>query len=186
MANPFQQLRVDPASVRNSQAWYQHQINQLGNLTRGINQTINKQGGNRIVPGGLYLFRYDPKHKDTLPHYDTLPLVLPFASAPGGFLGINLHYLPYGLRFKLMGALLDLVIDIDDPRSRAAASWKILNGSSKYRGVSACVKHYLTAQVLSPYLEIPNDQWLAASMMPIEQFKGRTKEQVFKQSRRMY
>jgi hypothetical protein len=84
-----------------------------------------------------------------------------------------------------MGALIDLVADIEDPQSRAQVSWSILNGSSKYAGVSACVKHYLTAQVKSQFLDIPNDQWLAAAMMPIEQFTGASKEQVYKNSRRM-
>lgn len=184
MANPFQQLRVDPQSVRRSQTWYQNQIANLGNLSRKVNQALGKSS-DKLVPGGLYLFKYDPKHRETLPHYDTLPLVLPFAMAPGGFLGINLHYLPYGLRFKLMGALLDLVTDIDDPKSRAQVSWQILNGSSKYAGVSACVKHYLSAQIQSSFLEIPNDQWLSAAMMPIEQFRGQSKEQVFRNSRRI-
>ena len=184
MANPFQQLRVDPQSVRRSQSWYQNQISNLGNLSRKVNQAIGKSS-DTLVPGGLYLFKYDPKHKDTLPHYDTLPLVLPFAMAPGGFMGINLHYLPYGLRFKLMGALLDLVTDIEDPRSRAEVSWQILNSSSKFTGVAACVKHYLSSQIQSSFLNIPNDQWLRADMMPIEQFRGQSKEQVFKNSRRI-
>ena len=184
MANPFQQLRVDPQSVRRSQSWYQNQISNLGNLSRKVNQAIGKSS-DTLVPGGLYLFKYDPKHKDTLPHYDTLPLVLPFAQAPGGFLGINLHYLPYGLRFKLMGALLDLVTDIEDPRSRAEVSWQILNSSSKFTGVAACVKHYLSSQIQSSFLNIPNDHWLSAAMMPIEQFRGQSKEQVFKNSRRI-
>ena len=184
MANPFQQLRVDPQSVRRSQSWYQNQISNLGNLSRKVNQAIGKSS-DTLVPGGLYLFKYDPKHKDTLPHYDTLPLVLPFAMAPGGFMGINLHYLPYGLRFKLMGALLDLVTDIEDPRSRAEVSWQILNSSSKFTGVAACVKHYLSSQIQSSFLNIPNDQWLSAAMMPIEQFRGQSKEQVFKNSLRI-
>jgi hypothetical protein len=114
-----------------------------------------------------------------------MPLVLPFKSVKGGFLGINLHYLPYGLRFKLMGALLDLVTDIEDPRSRAEVSWQILNSSSKFTGVAACVKHYLSSQIQSSFLNIPNDQWLSAAMMPIEQFRGQSKEQVFKNSRRI-
>jgi len=133
----------------------------------------------------LYLFRYDPKHKDTLPYYDTMPLVLPFAWAPGGFLGINLHYLPYGMRFKLMSALLELVTDVTDSKSRARVSWQILNNASRYPGVSACVKHYLGTQIRSKFLNIPNDQWVAASMMPLEQFKGSSKEHVFAQSRSM-
>lgn len=184
MANPFELLRVDAASVRKSQSWYQNQITKLGNLQNKVNVAL-RSGQKQIVPGGLYLFRYDPKHSETLPYYDTLPLVLPFASVKGGFLGINLHYLPYGLRFKLMGALTSLIADIDDPRSRARVSWQMLSSSARFRGVDACVKHYLTAQVKSQFLEIPNDQWLAAALMPIEQFTGATKEKVFYNSRRM-
>jgi len=43
----------------------------------------------------------------------------------------------------------------------------------------------LGAQIRSKFLNIPNDQWVAASMMPLEQFKGATKERVFTDSRRM-
>ena len=184
MANPFELLRVDAASVRKSQSWYQNQITKLGNVQTKVNVAL-RSGQAQIVPGGLYLFRYDPKHKETLPYYDTLPLVLPFASVKGGFLGINLHYLPYGLRFKLMGALTKLITDSDNPASRAKVSWQILNSSSRFTGVEACVKHYLNAQVKSQFLAIPNDQWLAAALMPIEQFRGATKEKVFYNSRRM-
>jgi hypothetical protein len=183
MATPFQALRVDDTSKRKSMQWYQQQIKNLQDLQNKTARAI-RQGDPSIVPGGLYLFRYDPKHKDTLPYYDTMPLVLPFAWAPGGFLGINLHYLPYGMRFKLMGALLELVTDVTDPKSRARVSWQILNNASRYPGVSACVKHYLGTQIRSKFLNIPNDQWVAASMMPLEQFKGASKERVFADSRR--
>lgn len=182
MANPFEALRVDPASVRKSQAWYQQQIKNLGGLQRNVTQSM-RTGDAFIIPGGLYLFKYDPKNKDTLPYYDTMPLVLPFKTAPGGFLGINLHYLPYGLRFKLMGALLSLVRDISDPKSRAQVSWNILNNSTKFPGVNACVKHYLSSHVRSQFLNIDNDQWIAASLMPLENFTGATKSKVFSDSR---
>ena len=184
MANPFEALRVDPASVKKSMAWYQKQIANLKGLQTSARKAI-QAGDNRIIPGGVYLFSYDPKHKDTLPYYDTQPLVMPFAKAQGGFLGINLHYLSYPLRFKLMGALLSLVRNIKDPRSRAKVSWDILNSSSKFKGVEPCVKHYLLPHVRSQFLQIPNDQWVTASMMPIEQFKKATKQKVFNQSSRM-
>lgn len=184
MASPFEALRVDAASTRRSMQWYQQQIKNLQGLQRRTSTAI-RSGDSSIVPGNLYLFRYDPLHKDTLPYYDTMPLVLPFAWAKGGFLGINLHYLPYGLRFKLMGALLELVSDISDPTSRAKVSWQILNNSSRFPGVAPCVKHYLGTQIRSKFLNIPNDQWVAASMMPLEQFKGASKDKVFADSRRM-
>lgn len=182
-ANPFDQLRMDPSSMKRSMQWYRNQIKNLGDVTKGVNKLV-VQGDARVIPGKLYLFHYDPKWKDVLPYYDTLPLVLPFAKAEGGFYGINLHYLPYGLRFKLMGGLLEMVRDITDPSSKAQVSWKILSKSSKFPGVNACVKHYLSDHVRSPFLNIPNDQWLAAAMLPIEKFEKAEKEYVFRQSRK--
>jgi hypothetical protein len=180
--NPFDDLRINSGDVRRSQDWYRQQISRLPGLTGKVNRAIYN-GDNTINIGQLYLFSYDPKHKDTLPVYDTLPLVLPFSTAPGGFLGINLHYLPYALRFKIMGALLSLV-DETDPRSQAQVSWRILSSSSKFAGVGACVKHYLSSHVQSRFLNIPPDQWLNAAMMPVEQFHGAGKQQVFNQTLR--
>jgi len=182
--NPFDDIRIDPAGVKRSYQWYRAQISQLGNIQAKMKRALNT-GGPTIVPGGLYLFQYDPKWKEVLPYYDTLPLVLPFARVDDGFLGINLHYLPYALRFKLMGALLSLVKNVKDPTSRAKVSWEILNSSSKFKGVDACVKHYLTGHVRSQFLQIPNDQWVTAAMMPLEQFQKSTKQKVFNQSVRM-
>jgi hypothetical protein len=42
----------------------------------------------------------------------------------------------------------------------------------------------LTDHVKSSYHNIPNDQWLAAVMMPLEQFQGADKSVVYRDSRR--
>ena len=55
--------------------------------------------------GRMSMFVYDPKTKQKLPFYDTFPLVLPIDVIRGGFIGLNFHYLPYGLRFKLLEQL---------------------------------------------------------------------------------
>ena len=52
----------------------------------------------------MNLFVYDPKYKKTLPFYDTFPLVLPLETIKGG-LCLNFHYLPYPLRFRLLGRM---------------------------------------------------------------------------------
>jgi hypothetical protein len=182
MANPFDNLRIDPGSVQRSQSWYRAQAQKLGNLQRNVDRSIAQaQLIRRPVIGHLYMFHYDPKHKDRLPYYDTLPLVFPFEKAPGGFLGLNLHYLPYAMRFKLMSALLSL----SGRGNRSAISWSVLKNSSRYPGATAAIKHYLTAQMRSSFLEIPDDQWLAASQMPVERFVGASKETVFRDTRRL-
>jgi hypothetical protein len=187
MANPFDQLRVNPSDVRKSQSWYQAQVAQLRNIPGSVNSMLKGKAENltsRIIPGKLYLFQYDALHKKTLPYWDAMPLVFPFRKLPDGFLGLNLHYLPYGLRFKLMGALLELTINTPGADHAMVASYNMLNSSSKYTGMQPCVKHYLNTQLRSRFLNIPHDQWLAAAMMPLEQFHGASKDTVWRQSRK--
>lgn len=173
--------------VRRSVNWYQNQIRGIKQIPDRVDTMLagdRQHLTTRLIPGRLYLFQYDAKHKDTLPYWDALPLVFPFKLVKDGFLGINLHYLPYGLRFQLMGALLDLTHQSAGQDAQMAASWQLLNSSSKYSGVQACVKHYLKGHIQSRFLNIPHEQWLAASMMPLEQFQGKTKQAVWQQSRK--
>ena len=62
----------------------------------------SRQSQSRPSAGRMNLFVYDPKYKKTLPFYDTFPLVLPLETIKGGFMGLNFHYLPYPLRFRLL------------------------------------------------------------------------------------
>jgi len=70
-------------------------------------------------PGKMFMFFYDPKTKQQLPYYDTFPLILYVESAPGGFYGLNLHYLPPAQRAKLFDALLETAnnknVEVDAP-----------------------------------------------------------------------
>lgn len=185
--NPFDQITIRPGDIQRSQKWYQNQVRNLTNAHGQINRVLKRgeyELDQRVMPGGLYLFKYDPKHKDTLPYYDVMPLVFPFAKMPDGFLALNLHYLPHALRFKLMGALLQLAMSMTDKQRQARMSWQLLNQASKYPGVNACVKHYLLSHVQTRFMNIHPDQWLAASMMPLEKFVGATSNQVYKDSRR--
>ena len=92
--NIFQTINMKTGDDRKSYQWYRDQVRNLGSGLTGTQLLRNEKLSSRIVPGNMYLFMYDPKHKETLPYYDTVPLVLPFKSVPEGFLGINLHYLP--------------------------------------------------------------------------------------------
>ena len=66
----------------------------------------------RLIVGKLYFFMYMPKHKGTLPYYDTFPLVLPIQKESDGFLGINFHYLIPKDRAILFDELKVFVNDI--------------------------------------------------------------------------
>ena len=141
-----------------------------------------------IRPGYMYLYMYNPKHKATLPFYDRYPLVFPFKAVEGGFLGINLHYLPPILRARLMDALYDRVSNKKyDETTRLKISYEILNSASRYRYFEPCIKRYLYSHLQTKFLLIPANEWDYALFIPFERFEKQgmriNKEIVFRDSR---
>jgi len=171
--NIFQTVSMKAGDTEKSYNWYREQVKNLGSNLSGTQILRNEKLTSRIRPGEMYLFMYDPKLKKTLPYYDAVPLVLPFQIVKDGFLGINLHYLPYLARFNLLGELNKLTLDKRiTENTRIQISWQILNSSSKYLSATACVKHYLTAHLRSRFLKINYTDWITASMLPVERFKS--------------
>jgi hypothetical protein len=110
---------------------------------------------------------------------------LPFRTVPDGFLGINLHYLPYLARFRLLGELSKLTTDKKiTEKTRIEISWQILNSSSKYLAATACVKHYLNDHLRSRFLKINYNDWITASMLPVESFRKVKKEKVWQETKK--
>jgi hypothetical protein len=183
--NIFQQVNMNAGDARKSYQWYRDQVRNLGSNLSGVQLLRNEKLSSRIVPGNMYLFMYDPKYKDTLPYYDTVPLVLPFRTVPDGFLGINLHYLPYLARFRLLGELSKLTTDKKiTEKTRIEISWQILNSSSKYLAATSCVKHYLNDHLRSRFLKINYNDWITASMLPVESFRKVKKEKVWQETKK--
>lgn len=186
MANIFDKITPDPNA---SYQWYQREIKKLANA-RGQTERMMTSSGlltNKALPGGMYLFFYDAKHKDTLPYWDRFPLVLPFRLIPDGFYGLNLHYIPYLMRFKILGKLSEYVNnDKNDISTRVRLSWRLLTGLASLKPLQACVKHYLYGQMQSRFLTIAYPDWVTASQLPVEQFVGANKTAVWKDSRNKY
>lgn len=140
---------------------------------------------NRISPGNMYLFGYDPKTKDELPYYDRFPLVFPFRKVQNGFYGINLHYLPPLLRAKLMDGLYDTVNnDKMDETTKLRINYRILQSASKFRYFEPCVKHYLNNHVKTRFLQIEPMQWDVALFLPLERFAKASKVKVYADSKK--
>lgn len=139
---------------------------------------------NQILIGRMYLFHYDAKHKKNLPYYDLFPLIFPFQKAPGGFLGINLHYLPFNYRALLMDGLNSLVVNAanNDETTRVRLSYQILSSMSKLRFFKPCVKHYLNSQIRSKYVYITPEEWNIALFLPLQKFNKGNIQQVYKDS----
>jgi hypothetical protein len=176
--NAFETIRLNAAGEEKSYQWYRQQIASLGKLTNTNQILRDTKIATRLIPGEMYLFYYDPKYKDTLPYYDRLPLVLPFRKVPDGFYGINLHYLPYMMRFIILGLLSDYSTGKDED-TRIQLSWRLLNASSRLHPAKFAVKHYLNSHVKSRLYKIPYTDWVTASQLPVEKFVGAQKTKVW-------
>ena len=165
--------------------WYRDKA--LSFKTYRVESLVKKNPDNTkttIKPGFLYLFNYDPKLKEELPYYDRYPLVFPFSLEKDGFLAINLHYLPYPFRAKLMDNLYALVNNRRyDETTKLRMSYNLLNSASKYKYFRPCIKKYLYSHVKSRFLNIPSDEWDIALFLPLERFAKKSKAFVFKETR---
>jgi len=139
-----------------------------------------------IEPGNMYSFFYDPKHKNTLPYYDRFPLVFPFSPAERGFLGINLHYLPYELRARLMDGLAEHINnDKLDKTTKLKINYGILKSAARLKYFEPCVKRYLDNHVRSQFVRIAPKEWEIAVFLPLQSFQNASVQQVWADSRRM-
>lgn len=138
--------------------------------------------------GRLYMYVYDPKHKQTLPYYDVFPMTFVMDFYNDGFLGMNMHYLNPLLRARLMEELLkhqktqtrkgkkEQYLDISYYVLKAA-------GANKY--FKPTIKRYLFDHVRSPFAEVLEPQWENAVFMPTEQFRKKGRAEVWSDSKAM-
>ena len=136
--------------------------------------------------GRLNMFFYDPKHKATLPYFDTFPLSIIMGPAEGGFMGLNLHYLPPVLRAKFLDGLLDLADSKTyDDDTKFNLRYNMLQRSAKLKYFKPCVKHYLSKHVKSRFSTVPAPEWEIATFLPTAQWQKASANQVYSLSRRM-
>lgn len=181
-----------PARTRAAREWYRDAATQVLDGSRHLKpknmerQFEDKKKVSRVEPGTMYMFRYDPKHKKTLPYYDVFPVVFPIKMEQDGFTGINFHYLPPAMRAKLMDSLYSITTDKRyDENTKILATYQLLQSASKFRYFKPTVKRYLNSFVRSPFLQINAVEWDIAIFLPVENFKKASKEDVWEESRKM-
>ena len=193
MSNLFQKLElaafrkgITPRTAE-SRAWFQKQAGYLGRIN---NNALLKEPALKTeseqIPGGMFMYFYDPKTKATLPYYDKFPLTIIVGPAAGGFTGLNLHYLPMVLRAKLLDALMDITSDKKyDDNTKFNLSYNTLKKASKMRYFKPCFKRYLTANVKSRFARVPASEWEIATFLPTASFEKESKTTVWADSRGM-
>ena len=193
MSNLFRNLElqafkagVTPRSDE-SRDWFRRKAQALRRVNR---ETLMREKelikSPKHIVGSMQMFFYDPKHKQTLPYYDTFPLSIIIGPAEGGFMGLNLHYLPPTLRAKFLDSLLDLASNKTyDEDTKFNIRYSMLQKSTKFKYFKPCVKHYLSDHVRSRFSTVPATEWEIATFLPTAQWQKTNSNKVYSQSRRM-
>ena len=162
--------------------WFRSKIREFGKP--GAMDLI-RDGKQSRTPhfGRLNMFFYDPKGRKTLPYYDTFPLVLPLEQYPDGFLGINFHYLPMGLRLKL----LDRVVDFSNNTKFDESTILEVNYDKvkDIRLVRPTIHRYISGRVKTDFRRIDADEFTVATLLPVQRFAKASVGTVYSDSRKM-
>ena len=174
-----------PRLSKDSINWFKEKIAEIKRPAAIIRDIAQEQSRrtNQLNLGRLYCFAYDPKTKDDLPYYDRFPMVLMLEKYPDGFLGLNLHYLPYNYRVAFLNKLVKYAVtNKEDDIVRLRVTYDILNASRRLREFKPCLKRYLFNHMRSRLLAIQPNEWETATLLPIQSFKGATANKVWKES----
>jgi hypothetical protein len=150
----------------------QNYLTQEEIVARGIEAGIFK-AKEGIEIGKMYLFHYDPKYKKILPFYDEFPLVFPFGFFKGGFIGLNIHYIPYTARLSILGSLSELASDTKyTEETKLKLSYRVLQTSSIMfkTWYKDCIKKYLYDHVHSAFNIVDSKDWDKAAALPTERW----------------
>lgn len=169
-----------------SLAWFRRNVQRMFGATPGrMERSEELESVPRALKGRMYMYGYDPKLKETLPYYDTFPLIIMAGKAKGGFYGINLHYLDLRRRAKLFDQLQLRFLNEspDGDMDRFMISFKsLLSAGNLFK---PCWKHYLTKNIGTEIINVPSKYWEPALFLPTERFQKKTKQQVWRESKKI-
>lgn len=174
------------ARTNASKKWFQANVKKLGQVNRtSLLKDDALEPSSRNIAGNMYMYFYDPKWKDQLPYYDRFPLTIMVEPAPGGFYGLNLHYLKPTIRAAFLDELMKTAPQKITDKSRIRARYKLLASSKKYKEFKPCFKHYLTEHIKSKLVRVPMSEWEVAIFLPTEQFVKKGKAAIWADSNKI-
>jgi len=164
-----------------SMRWYRDTVRDI------VPRTMSEAATGRLIRSGnvqprptygvMNIYGYDPKGHMKLEYYDVFPLTIPIEMYKNGFLGLNLHYLDVTTRMKLLERLMPMTAE------DRILGWRRV---TKFKQVKPCVKKYLGAFCKTNFKPIvTEEEMILAALMPLQQFKGASKQKVWYDSRRM-
>ena len=168
MAHILDPLVNKQGGIKKSANWYRTNVQSMADNITARKLMNSGKLNNRPSLGRLNMFFYDPKGKKTLPYYDTFPLVLPLEPIKGGFMGMNFHYLPSLLRFRLLERMQKFADGGLNEKTKINANYDDVKSISLVRPT---IKKYLYSHVRSSFLRIDYDKAALSVYLPVAQFK---------------
>ena len=165
-----------------STQWFRDKIKEFGTPKSA---DLIRDGKRTTTPtfGILNMFVYDPKLKEKLPYYDTFPLVLPIEEYKNGFLGINLNYLSIPMRMGLLDRLM--TFSNNDKFDKSTELRVDYSRLKKIDLIKPCLKIYLASHVRTKFRKVEADEFIVATLLPVQRFKKQSDSHVFAKSRGM-
>ncbi len=148
-----------------------------------INQSrtlVRKQ----MTPGSMIFFGYMPKTKDELMFWDEFPVTILLHPKRGGFLGLNLHYLPPYARANFLNKLLKYVSDPNWAKHNNTSvqfhvTYGLLKNDSKLKKFKPCIKRYYYNHIVTKVAYIAPTEWKTVPFFPLDKFSGASRKDVW-------
>lgn len=147
-------------------------------LQRAIENHLKKKFTKRARPvaGRMYLYSYDALYKDVLPIWDALPLIIFMDFRTNGFTGLNVHYISFMNKRRLLKKLESIARDDKVVGGKKVLlSYKMIKGFSSVKDIETGFKRYRFDRLRSQFIEIPYDDWKYIVYLPIAKWHKKKK-----------
>lgn len=143
--------------------------------------TIPKKSLDR---GSMIFFGYSPKTKSELMFWDEFPIVIYLHPKPGGFLGVNFHYLPPRKRALFLNETIRFVNDPNwhkslNKNAKIKVTYPIMKYSALMENYEYCIKRYYLDHIVTKIARIPPEDWKTVPFFPLDRFKGASRQDIW-------
>jgi len=157
------------SGTEDSLQWFRTNVRDLKIKPQVIMRGLEAVTNTGLKQGGVYMFHYDAKWKDTLPYWDKYPIVVPLELYSDGFLGINIHYISPSMRVPLLSKMFEFTME-GEQDDRMQLDYDLTQIESGLRNAGPCIKRYLTSHIGARITKVPREQWETLMMMPTAKF----------------
>lgn len=206
-------VRINESKLRKALSWIVDKAKDALSTKKSDEKTTDIKSmddvGKKMQFHHLYFMIYsDPKHKETLPYYDALPLFFPLkiTIGPDGPLlhGINIHYLTPGNRKEFLNEMVNLMkrtaekqgYDLNNLNEVPDGNigkviGKYLN--QVYQGMNSAgskikvaYRTYYMGRIKGKIIKISPDEWLNAADLILPRFQKDAPGSIYADVERLY